>query len=72
MVGKEAAGAVTKALPASLLGDVVAARPLHGSEGARKWLRDKHGPAMQLNSWQGGGMQSEAKRYGTYTGEVPC
>ena len=40
MVGEVAAGVVTRALWASLLGDVMATRPLRESEGTRSWLRD--------------------------------
>ena len=60
MVGEVAAGAVTRALWASLLGDVMATRPLRASEGTRSWLRDalggcvllhgKHAPVIQLGS----------------------
>lgn len=54
MVGEVAAGAVTKTPAASLLGDVMAAGPLHGSEGTRSWLGDagrvfphsEHAPVM--------------------------
>lgn len=54
MVGEVAAGVVTEAPPASLLGNVMAARPLRGCEGEETQggfsLHGKHALVMQLGS----------------------